>query len=239
MPLFVLVSCKKENAFDCFRTNGRAVVESRYPGEFNAIKVSDKINVDIIQGNEYKVDVSAYSNIIKNISTEVREGKLYITNNNTCNFVRGYKKNVTVTVTTPGLVKVENWGVGITTITAPFSVPHMEIIAESSGDIHVNGTFRSLTSHSNGNGDIYVSGNCDSLLVVMYGTNFFYGHALSINSYIFTETNSMGDCFLNALTAKQLDYAIYRSGNIYYRGNPSTVNNLVSEPGKGKLIRED
>jgi hypothetical protein len=240
VPLAIAIaSCKKENAFDCFKSNGKAVTEIRDPGDFNCVKVFDKINLNIVYGAVYKVEVSAYSHIIKNISTEVRDGILYINNNNTCNFVRGYKKTVSVTVTAPNLTKVENWGVGIARFEEGYRAYSMRIVAESSGDIFLDGTFRNLSTYSNGNGDIHLSGSCDSLNVFMNGTNFLYGDKLSIGTYVRAESLSIGDCFLNAANAQQLDYAIYRSGNIYYRGNPAKVNKVVVTAGKGSLIKED
>ncbi|MES2678708.1 MAG: DUF2807 domain-containing protein [Bacteroidota bacterium] len=215
------------------------MTEIRYPGVFTNVKVFDKINLNIVSGPAHKVEVSAYRHTIKNISTEVRDGILYVNNNNTCNFVRGYKKTVTVTVTVPDLARVENWGVGVTRFEQGFKADRMRIIAESSGDIYLDGSFKNLSTYSNGNGDIHLSGNCDSLNIFMNGTNFLYGDKLSISTYVRAESLSIGDCFLNAASAQQLDYAIYRSGNIYYRGNPVKITKVVTTAGTGSLIKEE
>lgn len=237
--LLIFVSCKKENAFDCFKPNGKTMSEIRYPGFFSVVKVSDKIDVEIVQGSEYKVIVLAYTNVIGNISTTVNNGTLSIANNNTCNFVRGYKKNIQVSITVPDLQEIENWGVGTTRIKSPFVQGSLKIVAESSGDIHVDGIFGKLVTYSNGNGDIYLSGRSDSLTVFMNGTNFLYGEDFGVKDYALAETLSMGDCFLNLGAARTFEYSIYKSGNIYYRGNPVRISNLNSESAKGRLVKED
>ena len=100
---------------DCFKSNGTEITDSRTPGQFKIIKTYDKIDLNITKGSEFKVEVVAGKNVIKNIKTKVADGILTIDNNNKCNFVRGYKRKVTVNVTSPYLVRVENHGVGTTT----------------------------------------------------------------------------------------------------------------------------
>ena len=79
-----LAACKKENSLDCFKTNGDEITETRSLPAFTIIKLYSKIDLNIIKGVEYKVDVVAGENIINNISTSVIDGVLTIENNNKC-----------------------------------------------------------------------------------------------------------------------------------------------------------
>lgn len=238
MIIAFFTTCKKENALDCFKSNGTEITDSRDPGPFKIIKTYDKIDLNITKGTEFKVDVVAGKNIIKNIKTKVIDGVLSIDNNNRCNFVRGYKRKVTVNVTLPYLVRVENHGVGTTTFSEGYAQDTIQLLAENSGDIILHGTFNEVRTSSHGNGDIYLNGSCNRLYVYTYGTNVLKCENFVINSYVFVETISIGDCFINAPNGGKLEYNIWRDGNIYYKGNPAEINNFKGD-GKGSLIKED
>ena len=238
MVLF-FVSCKKENALDCFKSNGKEITETRDLGTFTIIKLHDKIDLNIFKGTEFKVDVVAGEHIIKNIKTTVSDGVLSIDNNNKCNFVRGYKRSVTVNITLPYIVRVESRGVGTIRFNDVFSQDTIQLLAENSGDIYLNGTFNQITTSSHGNGDIYLSGTCDRLYGYTFGTNLLLADKLTINTYVFVENISIGDCYINAPAGGKLEYNIWRSGNIYYRGNPLEINSFSKGVGKGQLIKED
>lgn len=237
--LFFFVGCKKENALDCFKSNGKEITETRDLGSFSNITLYDNIDLNITKGPEFKVNVVAGKHIIKNITTRVADGVLSIDNKNKCNFVRGYKRKVTVNVTMPYIVKVESRGVGTIRFTDTFQQDTLQLRAENSGDIYVNGTFNEVRTSSHGNGDIYVSGSCDRLFVYMFGTNMLQAENLVINSYVFVETVSIADCYINAPVNGPLEYNIWRSGNIYYKGNPTIINSFSNNAGKGSLIKRD
>ena len=236
--IFLFIACKKENAFDCFKSNGQEISETRIVEGFTEIHVFDKVDVTIFKGNDYKVEVVCGKNIIKNISVKVIGGILNISNNNTCNFVRGYKRKVMVNVTVPYLSRIENLGVGTIRFDENFSQDTLFIRTKSSGDIYLNGIYHTVKTTANGNGDIYLSGSCNSLYVYTQGSNFLYAKNLQVAHYMFVETLSLGDCYVTAPNGGVFEYNIWRSGNIYFSGNPVTINNFSDGSGKGTAIKE-
>ncbi|PBQ33627.1 hypothetical protein CNR22_18205 [Sphingobacteriaceae bacterium] len=234
-----LSSCKKENAVDCFKSNGKEITELRQPGSFTKIDMNDKIDVTLVQGPEIKVEVTAGQHIIKNISTRVEDGILKIQNNNKCNFVRGYKRRVRVKITLPYCYSVINNGVAMLTIEAGFAQDSIRVRAESSGDIHLNGTYDYVKAHSNGNGDVYLNGSCKSLNVFINGTNFLRAENFVISDYVFVQTLSKGDCFFSIDKLNKFEYIIYDKGSIYYKGSPATMSGFVEKDASGKLVKED
>lgn len=232
-------ACKKDVGFDCFKSAGKVTNETRFPGAFHAIKVFDKIDVQIVQGQDYQVEISAGANLMKKISTEVKDSVLTIKSNSTCNFMKGYKKQTVLTVTLPRLSKLENWGVGTCRFFSFFTGSLFKIIAKSSGDIHVKGNYTNVSTYSNGNGDIYIEGSADSLDVYMYGTNFLYANNFTVKKYAIAKSQSLGNCFMNLSTGSRLEFSIYRDGNIFYQGTPAAINQLTTGSGKGRLIKED
>jgi hypothetical protein len=237
--LFLLHGCSKDNRWACFTPTGSEKTERRSVDAFTRIETFNKIQVTIFQGTETKVEVVAGKNIIHNIKTTVKDGVLKIEDDNTCNFVRGYKHTVKVYVTLPYLEKATNNGVGQIFFDEGFSQDSISVRAESSGDIHINGTFKMIRTSSHGNGDIYLDGICNKLFVYSYGTNFLQAMDLEIKDYAFIANQSLGDCNINATQTPMLEYVISSSGNLYYRGEPGIIDGKVDQGAKGKLLRKD
>ena len=236
--MFLLLACKKQTDLDCFTSNGSEKTEVRQVGAFNSIDVVDKIDVMIYSGNEYKVEVTCGDHIIKNIITTVEDGTLKLQNINTCNFVRGYKRTIKASITLPYLKFLRNEGVGTSRLADNFVQDTVVVRAESSGDIYVGGTFNQIRTSSHGNGDIYLNGSANSLDVYMFGINFLHAESLNVKDFIFVETYSIGDCYVNTQNTGQLAYNIWDQGNIYYTGHPSAIVNVSHDQGTGRAIQK-
>jgi hypothetical protein len=238
--LFILsaLSCTKQNAFDCFKSNGKEKSDMRYPGSFNELSVYDKIDLRIVNGPDYKVEVIAGEHLLKSISTKVEDGVLRIENNNKCNFVRGYKKTIKVIVTVPKLAKVNNYGVGPITFAEDYKQDSLKIHIENSGDVYVNGQFAEIRSSSHGNGDLYLNGSAKSLLIYTNGLNYTFAENFLVSDYTYISTYSIGHVYFNFTGLAKFTYYIWSAGNIYYKGVPGTVEYLGGD-GSGKLIKED
>lgn len=237
--VMMIASCKKGHRLDCFKGNGDEITETRYPGNFTSFLVHNKIDVEVVQGSECKVEVSAGKNIIKNILTNVINDSLVIENTSTCNWVRGYKKKIKVKLTMPWIKQIYNWGVGPITVDNNFK-QDSDLFArnENSGDTYINGNFKTIITSSHGNGDMILSGTAKELLVYTNGTNYTRTENLQVSDHIFLDLYSIGDAYLNLDGLNKFDYHIWSKGNIKYRGNPQTINDLGSE-GSGQLIKLD
>ena len=200
--------------------------------------LNDKIEVHVFKGTEYKVEVIAGENIIKNISTRVQGGLLTIENHNTCNFVRGYKHVVTVNVTAPYIKSATNQGVSTMSF-EDFVQDTLVLKIENSGDVRVNGTFNQVRTSTHGNGDFYLTGSANSFFVYAYGTNYIRAQDFTIRDYAFVETLTIGDCYLNATGLGLLEYNIHSEGNIYYTGQPAVIHNFSDGNAKGKAEKRD
>jgi len=232
----ILFSCKRENAIDCFKTKGHYTEETREFENFNAVAVNDQIYVTIFKGNEYKVNIKTGKNLISNISTKVVDGVLTIENNNVCNFVRGYKHQIKVDITTPVLKKLINLGVGNIIIDQQFEQDTLVARIESSGDIHINGKYNQIRTSTHGNGNMYVNGSANTFYVYSNGLNFVYAENLIVKDYAFIQSVTLGDCFVNASQLNVLDYSLESSGNLYYSGQPKNIK--AGGNGSGKAIQK-
>ena len=236
--LLLVVSCRKENAPDCFKASGDEVTDVRYPGLYKSIVISDKFEVTVVQGNEHKVEVTCGEYIISNIKTNVKNDTLFIEDKNKCSFMRGYEHVFRIRVTIPHLQYLENSGVGVVTMSQEFVQDSISLTVSESGDLHANGRYRVIKTSSHGNGDMYLGGQTQDLYVYTNGINYVYTRELSVSNYMFIHTVSLGDCYVNANNTKTFDYNIQNSGNIYYTGDPQVIGNFSSSEASGRLIKE-
>src|SRR5204862_3278522 len=79
-------SCKKENLFDCFKSTGDVMTERRSISAFTDVEINNNVNVIFVQDSLTYVEANAGENLLPLIVTEIRNGKLYIENHNTCNW---------------------------------------------------------------------------------------------------------------------------------------------------------
>ena len=104
LPLF-FIACDTENVNDCFQETGSIITEEFTVAAFTKIRVNRDIELILKEGAVHKVIVETGENLMNDVSVEVKNDKLIITDNNACNFVRDY--NVTkVYVTSPNITEI-------------------------------------------------------------------------------------------------------------------------------------
>ena len=68
------------------------------------------------------------------------------------------------------------------------------------------------------------------------GTNYLYASDLTIQSYVYLHSVSIGHAYIKAPENGLMDILIDRDGDIHYTGNPNTIH--LTKTGKGELIRD-
>ncbi|MBN8693330.1 MAG: DUF2807 domain-containing protein [Bacteroidetes bacterium] len=240
LTVVLVNSCKKENAGDCFKSSGKAQISDRALSAFYKIRVEDRIDVFITQSPVYSVKVEAGKNLLSNIKTEVKDSTLYISNINKCNFIRHPKNSIVkVFVTLPYLKRLRNGGVGVVTFENQFTQDSMYVSIANSGDIHLDINLKYLHTSTHGNGDIYAKGFVDYGNHYTNGTNYLRFQDLIIKNRIDLNSYTIGHCYINAPTNPTgglMKLEIWEAGNIYYKGEPDSLN--LTRKGRGELIRE-
>lgn len=230
-------SCKKENLYDCFKTSNHVETKEREVSGFRKIRVEDKFDVFVTQGQEYKVTIEAGKDLHANIKTDVIDSILYLKNINKCNFMRNPKKpNIKIYITLPKLRYIRNGGVGSVTFLNRYIGDSLDIRIGNSGDVSANVDVKYLATSTHGNGDLYLEGKVDFSSHYTNGTNFLHFENLTIKDKIILNSYTIGDCFVNAPTNGVMEMEIWRSGNIYYSGTPSSIS--VKGTGKGSVIQQ-
>ena len=222
--LMFFSTCKKENLCDCFKGTGKQTSESRSLAPFTEVFIQDKIEVHLIEGNEYAVRIEAGEHLVKLIKTTVENNKLTIKNNNKCDFTRSYKRKIVVYVTLPKLRKLTNDGVSTVYMDSRFKCDTLNYSASNAGDLHLNLDATIVYGGMHGVGDVYMEGIVYESCVYATGQGHFHGYNVAAQRVILTLKTS-GKMEVNANALLKIDTYQKSTGDVYYKGSPNIIAN--------------
>jgi hypothetical protein len=181
--------------------SGVRKTEKREVKSFSAIDTTGAYTIDVTCQKPAGVEVDADDNILPLIKTEVRDGILFVSNDQPYHS----SKTVTLRITLPELNSVANHGAGQIKIVDANS-SDLKIDSTGAASVDAAGTAKSIQISSTGAGEIDTSKlHADKAKVEVSG-------AASVDVY----------------ASEQLDVNVSGAGNVNYSGNPKTVNKHVS-----------
>lgn len=233
IAIFMLCGCKKEESWDCLKSLGDETTEVRFPGNFNSIFISDKINLDYRFSDSCYVEVSFGENILHHIQTRVEGNSLYISNEATCNWVRSLKKIPLVTIYAPTLKYINN--TSSATLTMRDTLVSNDFLYEQRGangsaNLLVNTDSTQVIAHT-GYTAIRITGRTE--FAGLYNASVGKLDASLLNSNI-TSVNNSSLQDLPCVAHHYLFGEINLSGNILYSGDPEHIDANIY--GSGRLI---
>ncbi len=232
-----LLSCNKTPVCDCFDSAGSDASQTRSLPSFNQIVANDNVNVFITTGSPQSVTIEGGKNLIPNIGADVNGNVLTLKNNNICNWLRSYKKShINVYITMPDLNTITNSGYGTVQSQGTLTFDSLVLgTTNSPGDITLDVNARYINAHMFGTADLTLTGTCQNFFCNYFGgTGFIYNSGLVVTNYAFLSSNTTGDSYLNCTGG--LGVQLYGEGNVYYSGNPTSVQSSVV--GSGQLIKQ-
>ena len=231
--IFLSFSCTKAPL-----TNGEVVTEMRQLDNFDIINLYDNIDVTLINSDVFKIEITTGENLVTNIIADVIEGKLYLRNENTCNWIRSYDCPLEAKIYFSGKLSAINYE----SVGNLYSDSYIVDDSISRFDLNIE----------DGSGDIKLKINCDCFYMESHsGTN-----AVSIigkSRYCYIYQNGLGPILAeNFITDKadvysyksndiyvqcrnNLKASIYNMGNIYYKGQPK-IDSYIAPDALGRII---
>jgi len=101
----LFITCDSEKANDCFQTSGKIVSKEVDLPSFTKIRVNKNVALILQEGAVQKVEIETGENLMNDVEATVKNGQLFLTDNNICNLTRDY--NVTkVYVTAPNITHI-------------------------------------------------------------------------------------------------------------------------------------
>ncbi|MEO8085409.1 MAG: head GIN domain-containing protein [Bacteroidota bacterium] len=231
--VLLFACCSKENGCDCVKSTGPIVTEKRSIGEFDRIEVRKNVIVTLVQDTINYVEVEAGSHLIDLVKTEVNNGILKITNDNTCNWVRSYDIEVKASVHLKKISRIDHFGSKEINCSNKLEVDVLDVYENNSADIHLNvAANRMLARQMIGGGDIYLTGS--ARFCYTYGGSFGYIYASDlISDSVQVDHRGTGEIHVNP--ASWLGVYIADRGNVYYKGSPEILSDIK---GTGRLYHE-
>ena len=239
LSLIILFACDSESAGDCFQTEGATTQQEVIVTSFETILVNRDVELIVKDGPEFQVIIETGENLINDVKVVVVDNELQITDNNTCNYVRGY--GITkVFVTAPNITKIRSSTQYDISSDGILNYDEIQLICEdynapgsfTVGDFRMQINSEKLDIVSNNISSFYISGEVDDLIVGFYsGAGRFHGEFLiaqNVNVY----HRGSNDMFVNP--QQSLTGELRGTGDLISLNNPPIVD--VEQLYIGKLI---
>lgn len=243
--LFVLISmlfaCNSENAPDCLQTAGSMVTREVELPFFTTILVNEHITLIVKQAAEQSVTIETGENLINEVTAEVVNGRLVLTDANNCNYFRDY--GITkIYVAAPNITQIRSATQFDVVSDGVLNYPQLALVSESfSGDFQSVGNFNlevnceTLNVDFNNLSNANIKGIAQNLNVRFFaGNSRFEGQDLLANTVTVFHRSS-NDIIVNPQQVLRGD--IYATGNVISVNRPPTVE--VVEHYRGRLVFED
>lgn len=225
MAIISLPSCRKVVG------HGPVVTENRNVSNFNSIRFDVPGDLYYTQANEYKIEIEAQENIIKEIETYLVGDELKIRVNDHTRLRS--REDIRINVSAPALSALTLSGSGNVKVLQPYTPLNGKLVVSGSGNMSINRIeTNTLDARVSGSGELMIfDGVADHEDADISGSGRidFLGVRAKTAS---TKISGSGSVKLHV--TDELNSKITGSGSVYYKGNP-VVNSTVS--GSGKVIR--
>ena len=232
-------SCMKEQMNDCFQSTGADITITRQLNSFSKINIGENFKIILKQDttqNEY-IKITGGKNIVGQIITKVKNGTLTVTNRNTCNFVRSYKRKITIEISVKYLDEITIYSVSdlVTPDTLHFENRTIKLKNLGLGDIYIKIKSGFLDIQSINSGSITLEGFSNIMSCSIEEVSSFDARMLLCDD-IYFDCHTPLDCYV--FPRKKLYVRIFNSGNVNYNDFYKIPEvQLVEKKGSGGLFK--
>lgn len=228
--LGLMISACGEKAPDCLTSTGKTVTENRELPAYTEVEISDNIDILISPDSGSTVLVQAGEHIIEKIVTEVSDGRLRISNGNTCNWVRSARREVKVTVPARDATFMLHNGAGELRTLGKLLHDSITLRQFGGGDAYFDVEAEYLNVSSGNTCQMTVTGKVTHLLLLHNSLGATDASGLD-NRFAYVETRNLGEVIVS--TRQLLNYQIISRGGIRVTLVPDSVSLIESDNPKG------
>lgn len=210
--------------------NGDLRSEFRGASGFEKISSSGDFKVTVTPGDDYSIEVSAESNLLSYIETDVVGSTLKIRTRGVRSLSNNYP--IEIFITTPVLKGLSLSGSGLIK-TGRFITDDFKVALSGSGDIETEIETDHIDANVSGSGTMLLSGEADSSEFVISGSGKIKAFDLPLNTCESVISGS-GDMYVNADEA--INARISGSGIVYYINYP-VIHTSIS--GSGGVVNKN
>lgn len=231
--LTILAACDSANAPDCLKTSGEITETLIGLEEFTSLQVNQEFEVILEQSLTQEVVLVTGENLVDEITFDIIDKKLTISDKNSCDWVRDYNYPKVI-IRHPGLSAIRQNGGGSITASDTLIIDELLLISEySTGIFDLRLRCDKLAIVNNDLSNYHLTGETNTLDVGFYsGDGRFEGADLIANSVNIFHRGT-NDIIVNA--TERLTGRILATGDIIYVGNEPNIID-VSDENRGSLI---
>ncbi len=232
--LVIAGACKKIGTDNCFSNTGEIVSETRDVRDIQYVLLENNVNLVLIQDSLPSLRVEAGKNIIDKVITEVSGPRLFIRNENDCNWLRSYAKQITVYLGVSKLDSLDYRSSGNVTTKGALLNDSIDIhVWEGSGSINMSiDVKKSRINLHYGTVDMHIQGKSQVTYIFSGSYGPIFCNALD-SKFTYVSSQGTNDCYVRA--SEELGVDIFYLGNIYYYDDPDIVYSNIQ--GEGRLIK--
>ncbi len=210
--------------------SGNVLTSIKDVKNFCSIKVSGIQALDITQGDEYFVKVTADDNVIKSVLAYERDGVLTIENRS--NMIN---TSIDVEVVIPDLQLLSVQGRVRVLCRKQLTVKNLEIRLEGSGQIEMPaiGISGKVGVYTRGSGNVRLGGGCGALKIRNDGSGSIFTDDVACDD-IQARLTGPGSVFVT--TNGSLVTSVEGAGSLFYSGNPATFKKQIK--GSGSVVQK-
>ncbi len=235
LPLFLLLalpvmSCMKLSSavLAIHDGDGKITTDTRHPGSFHSVDLEGAYDVTIVQGPESEVRIETDQNLLGNITTSIKNGKLIVSSEGNLRPT----KNIAITITNPDYQALNVEGSSDVKATTPITSIDLSLAIDGSGSFNLEVHAQHLTSQIEGSGDMKLAGDTRTHAAEIDGSGDIAASKLTTDSTKI-KINGSGDASLNV--ASRLVASTSGSGSIRYTGDVKDVHTSIE--GSGSVDR--
>jgi len=241
LSFLLIIACDSEDTGDCFKKAGSIIQQKIIVSSFDKVLVNRDIELIIKEGITQSVIIETGKNLINDVVAEVVDGRLTLTDNNTCNYIRDY--GITkVYVTSSSITEIRSSTQYEISSDGVLSYPSLTVLSEdfSAPESFNIGDFRLQIDNTNFNlvfnnlSVCYITGQTDNLNITFAaGTSRFEGRNLIAQKVTLSNRGS-NDMIVNP--QQEIKGKISGIGDVISVNVPPIIN--VEEVYRGRLIFE-
>lgn len=226
-------SCKKETP--CFKSTGKITKETRIiTNEITSIDLQDNIDLIIRQDSVVSLVIEAGEHLLPFIRARQKGNKLELKNDNQCNFLRSYKKDITAYLSLPDINYIYYTGHGNISTEGKLNVNDITFETRNGTgtvSLQLNANKISILQHT-GPVDFELSGTSNFAYLFSGGGGWMRCKEL-ISNKVHVNHDGTGDVIVSP--TNELLIELTSLGNIEYYGNPTLT--VSKHTGSGKIIK--
>jgi len=227
--VFSLTACNFDFNFGQVNGNGNVTTEERpIHSDFDEVKGSAGVDVYLTEGDTFKVVVEADENLQDIIETEVSEGRLTITTNQSIG--RSKAKKVHVTYKTLSAVMASSGAdvIGNSVIKSEI----LTLDSSSGADLEVDIIAKEVYADASSGADMKISGRAKKLIVDASSGSDIKAKELEV---LVCQANASSGADIEVNVSQEIDGKASSGGDIRYHGNPTAV---TAKDGSSGSIRK-